>query len=65
LAQAIFELNIFLYKYHNNFNTIILPAYTTYEDGTRHRHITFRRWGITQKKEYNIMRVLYKNKDKI
>jgi len=34
LAQAIFEPNIFLYKYRNNLDPIILPAYTTYEDGT-------------------------------
>jgi hypothetical protein len=38
--------------------TNILPAYTTYEDGTHSvpkcRHIKFRRQGITQKKEYII-----------
>jgi hypothetical protein len=31
----------------------------------KHRHIKFRRRGIAQKKEYNIMRVFYRNKDKI
>jgi len=34
MAQAIFEPNIFLYKYHNNLNPVIHPAYTTYEDET-------------------------------
>jgi len=34
LAQAIFEPNIFLYKYCNKFNSVILPAYIAYEDGT-------------------------------
>jgi len=34
LAQAIFEPNIFLHKYHNNLNPVIQPAYTPYEDET-------------------------------
>jgi hypothetical protein len=33
-AQAIFELNLFVYKYPNNRIPVILPAYTTYADGT-------------------------------
>jgi len=37
---------------------VILPIFTVYEDGNdsvpKRRHIKFRRWGITQKKEYNI-----------
>jgi hypothetical protein len=45
----------------NNVSTIFIgsevPAYTTCEDGadnvTKRRYIKFRRWGITQKKEYN------------
>ena len=34
LAQAIFELNLFPNKYHNNLIPVIHPAYTDYEDGT-------------------------------
>jgi len=34
---------------------VILPTYTTYEDGTdsvpKRRHIKFRRWGITKRKK--------------
>jgi hypothetical protein len=33
LAQAIFEPNLFPYKYPNNLTSVILPAYTAYEDG--------------------------------
>ena len=37
---------------------VILSTYTTYEYGTdsvpKRRHIKFRRWGITQMKEYDI-----------
>jgi len=29
-----FEPNLYLYKYPSNFVPVILPAYTTYEDGT-------------------------------
>ena len=57
LAQAIFEPNIFPYKYSN----ILKPSHSSYlsayEDGTdsvlKHWHIKFRRRGITQKKSYN------------
>ena len=34
LAQAIFEPNLYLYQYPSNLIPVILPAYTTYEDGT-------------------------------
>jgi hypothetical protein len=34
LAQAIFEPNVFPYKRPNNPILVILPAYTTNEDGT-------------------------------
>jgi hypothetical protein len=34
LAQVIFEPNLFLYKYPNNLISVILPAYTAYDDGT-------------------------------
>ena len=34
LAQAVFEANLFLYKYPSNRIPIILPAYTTYEGRT-------------------------------
>ena len=34
LAQAVFEPNIFPYKYPNNLILVILPAYSSYEDGT-------------------------------
>jgi len=33
LAQAIFEPNLYLYKYPRNLVPIILPAFTTYVDG--------------------------------
>jgi len=33
-AKVIFEPNFFPYKYPNNLILVILPAYTTYEDGT-------------------------------
>jgi hypothetical protein len=33
LAQD-FEPNLYLYTYPSNFVPVILPAYTTYEDGT-------------------------------
>jgi hypothetical protein len=39
-------------------NTVCSVFIGAYEDGTdsvpKHRHIKFRRWGITQKKAYNI-----------
>jgi hypothetical protein len=58
LAQAIFEPNLFPYKYSN----ILKPSHSsylsTYEDGTdsvpKRRPIKFRRRGITQQKPYNI-----------
>jgi hypothetical protein len=34
LALAIFEPNLFPYKYPNNLILVILPFYTAYEDGT-------------------------------
>jgi hypothetical protein len=34
LAQAIFEPNLFPYKYPNNLIPVIVPVYTSYEDGT-------------------------------
>ena len=34
LAQAIFELNLFPYRYKNNVIPVILPAYTAHEGGT-------------------------------
>jgi hypothetical protein len=51
LAQAIFGPSFLPYKYPNNLIPVILPAYTTYEDGTdsvpKRRHIKFRHRGIT------------------
>jgi hypothetical protein len=41
LAEAIFEPILFPYKYPNNFIPVILPAYTTYEDGTDKAIIVF------------------------
>jgi hypothetical protein len=62
LAQGISQPNFFLYKYPNNLIPVILPAYTTYEDGKdsvpKRQHIKFRCWGIAQKKEYNIFFIL-------
>jgi len=53
LAQAIFESNLFPYKYPNNLIPVILPAHTAYDDGTdsvpKSQHIKFRCWGITKK----------------
>jgi hypothetical protein len=55
LAQAIFEPNLFPYKYPK----ILKPSHSSYlpEDGTdsvpKRRLIKFRRLGITQKKAYN------------
>jgi hypothetical protein len=58
LALAIFEPNLFLYKYPNILNRNHSPYLPTYEDGTdsvlKHWHIKFRCQGITQKKAYNI-----------
>jgi hypothetical protein len=34
--KNIFEPNLFLYKYPNNRNPVILPAHTAYEDGTEY-----------------------------
>jgi len=34
VAQAIFQPNLFLYKYHINLIPIIIRSYKTYEDGT-------------------------------
>jgi hypothetical protein len=41
MAKAVFETNLFPYKYLNNLIPAILPAYTAYEDGT-----VFRNFGI-------------------
>jgi len=58
LAQATFVPKLFPHKYPNNLIPVILPTYTAYEDGKdsvlKRWHIKFRRWGITQKKAYNI-----------
>ena len=58
LALAIFEPNLFLYKYPNNLVPLILPAYAAYEYGTEcgetSAYLKFRRRGITQTKEYII-----------
>jgi hypothetical protein len=57
LAQAIFQPN--LYKYPSDLIPVILPAYTTYGDGTDRvvqlQHIQFRPHRITQNKKYNII----------
>jgi hypothetical protein len=34
-----FEPNPYLYKYPSNFDPVIPPAYTTYEDGTVFRNV--------------------------
>ena len=56
VAQAIFQTNLFLYKYPNNLIPIIVRSYKAYKDGTdsvpNRRHIKFRSRGITHKKEY-------------
>jgi hypothetical protein len=58
LAQASFELNIYLYKYPFSLVPIVILVHTTYEDGTdemsRNVSTQFRRQGITQNKEYSI-----------
>jgi len=46
-----------VYVFSVGFQTVLLPAYTAYGDGTDRLfqnvvHIKFRRRGITQKKEY-------------
>ena len=33
LAQAVFEPNLYLYKYPSNFTLVVLSAYTTFEEG--------------------------------
>jgi hypothetical protein len=48
-----FETNIYLYKYPRNLAPVILPAYTTHEEGTDTVFETSAH-KITQKKEYNI-----------
>jgi len=57
LAQAIFELNLSAYKYSNILKPTHPSYLSAYEDGTasvpKHRHIKFRRRGITKKKAYN------------
>ena len=56
VALAIFQPNLFLYKYPNNLIPIILRSYKAYEAGIdsvpKRRHIKFRSRGITHKKEY-------------
>jgi hypothetical protein len=58
LAQAIFEPNLFPYKYPNILNPSYPSYQTAYEDGTdsvrKCWHIKFRRWGNTQKKVYDV-----------
>jgi len=58
LAQAIFKPNLFPYEYPNilyRSHSSYLPAYEGGTDSVpKRRHIKFRCWGITQKKEYNI-----------
>jgi hypothetical protein len=34
VAQAIYETNLYLYKYPNNLIPVIPATYTAYEDGT-------------------------------
>jgi hypothetical protein len=57
LAQAIFEPNLFLYKYSNSLKPCHSSYLSTYEDGKdsgpKCRDIKFRCRGITQKKAYN------------
>jgi hypothetical protein len=52
------RLNFMCRRFRTLCSIFIVGAYTTYEDGTdgsvsKRRQIKFRRWGITQKKEYN------------
>jgi hypothetical protein len=52
---AIFEPNLHLHKNPSNLVPVILPVYTTYDDGTeysvpKHWHIKFRPRGFTQRK---------------
>jgi hypothetical protein len=58
LAQAIFEPNLFPYKYPNIVklsHSSYLPAYDDGPDSVpKLRDIKFRRRGITQKKTYNV-----------
>jgi len=64
LAQAVFEPNLYLYKYPSNLILVILSAYTTYEDGAEcsemlahNIQILFRYWGFTPpppKKKKNV-----------
>jgi len=57
-AQAIFEPNLFPYKYPNNLKPSHSSYLPTFEDGTdsvlKRQHIKFRCQGITQKKAYNM-----------
>jgi len=57
LAQAIFEPNLFPYKYSNilkHSHSSYLSAYEDERDSVpKRRHVKFRRQGITQKKAYN------------
>jgi hypothetical protein len=56
LAQAIFEPNIFLYKYPNILNPVILHTYPPMkmaQNVPKHWHLKYRRQWITQKKAYN------------
>ena len=58
MAQAIFEPNLFPYKYCNILKPSHFSYLSAYEDGTdsvpKRRHIKFRRRGITQKKAYKV-----------
>jgi hypothetical protein len=57
-GSGYFRAKPFLYKYSNIFKPNHLLYLSVYEDGTdsvpKHRHIKFRRRGITQKKAYDI-----------
>jgi TRAP-type C4-dicarboxylate transport system permease large subunit len=59
LTQTYFELNL----YPNNLVPIILLVHMTYEVGTdsvpKQQHKELRQWGVTQKKEHNILPVTY------
>jgi len=56
LAQAIFERNLFPYKYYNILNPSHSSYLSAYEDGTvsvpKRRHIKFKRQGIIHKKAH-------------
>jgi len=57
-----FELNLFPYEYPNVIYPVILRTYPPMkmeQSVTKRRYTKFRRWGITQKKTYNISVVIY------